>query len=459
MPLVSAIIPAYNHESYVSSAVESVLGQTHQNLELIVIDDASQDGTWEILQSFQDSRLRLRRHDTNRGADATLNEGVALAQGEYIAILNSDDAYAPHRIQRLLSAAGQSSGNDVFVFSDVDFIGPSGTPIPHHPRAQSYNTLRSHCETLGPANWFFAGNLAITTSNFFFSHSLANRVGGFFPLRYTHDWDWALRAGQHRTPIWVRENLLAYRVHEANTLSEDDLWRHIHENSYVQAKALLSLGLRSGNSPEAEACVEALLLALMQNESFHPLSLLCYLIYGLAGVEEQRLLEFAAGDGVGWRLQQMAEAVSCPPEVFRSIQQLAEQADVISSQASMLAERWQAMQQMSGEIANRDQWIAELNVLVKEKDECIASQAAMIEERWHIIQQMNDEIANRDECIASQAAMIEERWHIIQQVNGEIANRDNQIEAMQAEIAKLNRNFFIRATRYLKRIWPKFLAL
>ncbi|ADE16652.1 glycosyl transferase family 2 [Nitrosococcus halophilus Nc 4] len=438
MPLVSVIIPAYNHESYVSSAVESVLGQTHRNLELIVIDDASQDGTWEILQSFQDSRLRLRRHDTNRGADATLNEGVALAQGEYIAILNSDDAYAPCRIQRLLSAAGQSSGNDVFVFSDVDFIGPSGTPISHHLRAQSYNTLRGHCETLSPTNWFFAGNLAMTTSNFFFSRSLANRVGGFFPLRYTHDWDWVLRASQYRTPIWVRENLLAYRVHEANTLSEDDLWRHIHENSYVQAKALLSLGLRSGNGPEAEARVEAILLALMQNESFHPLSLLCYLIYGLAGVEERRLLEFAAGDGASWRLQQMAEAASCPPEVFRSIQQLADQ-------ASMLAERWQAMQQMSGEIASRDR--------------CIASQAAMIEERWHIIQQMNGEIANRDECIASQAAMIEERWHIIQQMNGEIANRDNQIEAMQAEIAKLNGNFFIRATRYLKRIWPKFLAL
>ncbi|QBQ53522.1 glycosyltransferase family 2 protein [Nitrosococcus wardiae] len=438
MPLVSVIIPAYNHEGYVSSAVESVLGQTHQNLELIVIDDASQDGTWERLQSFQDNRLRLRRHDTNRGADATLNEAMAIAQGEYLAILNSDDAYDPHRLERLLSVAEQSGGNDAFVFSNVNFIGPSGNQVHHHPRAQSYKALCGHCETLNPANWFFAGNLAITTSNFFFSRSLANRVGAFFPLRYTHDWDWALRASRYSAPIWIRENLLAYRVHEANTLSEDDLWRHIHENSYIQAKALLSPGLRLGNGSEAEARAEALLLVLMQNESLHPVSLLCYLIYGLVGVKEQRLLEFAGGDGASWRLQQMAKAASCPPEIFRSIQQLADQ-------ASMLAERWQVIQQMNGEIANRDQ--------------CIASQATMIEERWHIIQQMNDEIANRDQCIASQAAMIEERWDIIQQMNGEIANRDSQIEAMQAEIAKLNGNFFIRANRYLKRIWSKFLVL
>src|SRR5690606_672449 len=114
------------------------------------------------------------------------------------AILNSDDVYVPCRIKRLLSAAGQSGGNEAFVFSDVDFIGPSGTQVPHHPRAQSYQALRGHCETLIPANWFFAGNLAMTTSNFFFSRSLANRVGSFFPLRYTHDWDWALRASQYR---------------------------------------------------------------------------------------------------------------------------------------------------------------------------------------------------------------------------------------------------------------------
>ncbi|EDZ68391.1 glycosyl transferase, group 2 family protein [Nitrosococcus oceani AFC27] len=444
-------MPAYNHEEYVSSAVESVLGQTHKKLELIVIDDASSDGTWAVLQSFQDHRLRRYRHDRNQGAHATLNEAMALAQGEYIAILDSDDRYDPRRLERLLSEAGRASGNDVFIFSDVDFIGPTGGGIADHPRAQGYKMLRKRWETLSPASWFFASNLAMTTSNFFFSRSLANRVGDFSPLRYTHDWDWALRATlQGAIPLWIREDLLAYRVHGANTLSEGDLWRHIHENSYVQTKALLSLGKRLGEeNPEGKAHGEDILLALMSNESLHPVSLLCYLVYGLAGVEDPRLLNFASGDSTGWWLQRLAEAVACPPEVFRSIAHLAGQAKAVAVQAAMLDERWQAMEQMRQEIVG---------------------QKAMIEERWAIIQRMNGEIASRDQwitdldalvkekdqCIAGQAAMIEERWDIIQRMGSEIASRDNQIEMMQAEIVKLNRNFFVRATKYLKRMLPKF---
>ncbi|ADJ27854.1 glycosyltransferase [Nitrosococcus watsonii] len=447
MPLVSVLMPAYNHEEYVSSAVESVLGQTHKNLELIVIDDASSDGTWAVLQSFQDHRLRRYRHDRNQGAHATLNEAMALAQGEYIAILDSDDRYDPRRLERLLSEVGRASGNDVFIFSDVDFIGPTGGGIADHPRAQGYKTQRKRWETLSPASWFFASNLAMTTSNFFFSRSLANRVGDFSPLRYTHDWDWALRATLQGTiPLWVREDLLAYRVHGANTLSEGDLWRHIHENSYVQARALLSLGKQLGEgSPEGKAHGEDILLALMGNESLHPISLLCYLVYGLAGTENLCLLDCAGGGSTGWRLQRLAEAVACPPGVFRSMAHLAERERAIVVQAAMLDERWQAMEQMRREIAG---------------------QKAMVEDRWATIQQMSGEIASRNQwiddlstvvkekehCISAQGTMLDERWQAMEQMGKEIAQRDAQLETARAEIQKLNRNLFIRAGRYLRRM-------
>ncbi|MFZ3174895.1 MAG: glycosyltransferase family A protein, partial [Thiobacillus sp.] len=88
-PLVSVLMPAYKHAPYVRAAVESVLGQTYGNLELIAIDDASPDATWTVLQSFEDARLRRYRHDANQGAHATLNEALGMARGEFVAIINS----------------------------------------------------------------------------------------------------------------------------------------------------------------------------------------------------------------------------------------------------------------------------------------------------------------------------------------------------------------------------------
>jgi GT2 family glycosyltransferase len=430
-PLVSILIPAYNHAQYVGAAVESVLGQTHEHLELIAIDDASQDDTWAVLQSFQDKRLQRCRHAANQGAPATLNEAMALARGEYIAILNSDDIYDPRRIERLLVEIARSGDREAFVFSDVAFIDAAGREIHDHPRARNYQALRSYCEALSPTSWFFAGNPAISTSNFFFSRSLARRVGDFSSLRYTHDWDWAFRAMGYGTLSWVQEGLLAYRVHQTNTLSEDDLWRHIHENSYVQACALLSLQLGEGNDSEPLVRAEEILLALMRNESLHPLSLLCYLAYGLAGVDTKRLLELTVSNGcTSWFLSHVADAASCVKEIFYSLELLKDQVSTVPMQAAMLEERWQAMQHMQQEIVNRDRWIADLNAFLQEKERCIVSQAALIEERWDAIQQMSGEIANRDRQIKIQQA---------------------EVAAKQAEIARLNRNFFIRATRYLKR--------
>jgi glycosyltransferase involved in cell wall biosynthesis len=76
----------------------SVLAQTLGDLELIVIDDASRDGTWDAIQSIRDPRLRAFRHKDNQGAHVTLNEGLGLASGDFLAILNSDDAFHPERL-------------------------------------------------------------------------------------------------------------------------------------------------------------------------------------------------------------------------------------------------------------------------------------------------------------------------------------------------------------------------
>ena len=99
LPRVTVFIAAYDRERYVRQAVESVLCQTFPDLECLVIDDGSADRTAEIAASFGDPRVRVVRNDTNLGIPRTRNRGIDLAQDEYVAILDSDDAALPERIE------------------------------------------------------------------------------------------------------------------------------------------------------------------------------------------------------------------------------------------------------------------------------------------------------------------------------------------------------------------------
>ena len=97
--LISVVIPTYNRARFLGRAVESVLSQTHAYLELIVVDDGSNDNTGELLGSFSDSRLKVCRQE-NRGVSAARNRGLDLAQGALLALLDSDDYFLPRKLSR-----------------------------------------------------------------------------------------------------------------------------------------------------------------------------------------------------------------------------------------------------------------------------------------------------------------------------------------------------------------------
>jgi hypothetical protein len=227
-PLVSVVMPAYGHERFVGRAIESVLGQTLEDWELIVIDDDSPDGTWGEIQRFRDPRISVARHVFNRGAHATLNEGLARARGRYIAILNSDDVYHARRLERLVSYL---EGNDLdLVGSEVRLIDADGALIDDqgHEWIAWYrgqlDLLRSSAEI---ADALLAGNVFVTTSNFLFRHGLAARLAGFANLRYAHDYAFLLAAithGNAAVAILTGEPLLDYRWHGTNTIREG-AWR------------------------------------------------------------------------------------------------------------------------------------------------------------------------------------------------------------------------------------------
>jgi glycosyltransferase involved in cell wall biosynthesis len=124
LPLVSIIIPAYNASETICRAVDSALGQDYPNVEVIVVDDASNDSTCERLETYG-SRIRLIKHTENRNGAAARNSGVEFSSGELIAFLDSDDEYLSHKISSQVAtmlSLGFSS-NDIFcVACDKDDV-------------------------------------------------------------------------------------------------------------------------------------------------------------------------------------------------------------------------------------------------------------------------------------------------------------------------------------------------
>jgi glycosyltransferase involved in cell wall biosynthesis len=106
-PLVSVVMPTYNRASLLDRAIRSALNQTYNNLEIIVVDDASSDETPDVVKAFQDQRVRYIRHETNRGGSAARNTGIRNATGEFIAFLDDDDEWEPEKTVQQLEAMGR----------------------------------------------------------------------------------------------------------------------------------------------------------------------------------------------------------------------------------------------------------------------------------------------------------------------------------------------------------------
>ncbi len=119
------IIPAYNAEEFLERAVRSALAQTESDLEVIVVDDGSVDATGEVARRVaeEDRRVRVLKNEENSGVSASRNRAIALASGEWIALLDADDTWLPRRLEALLVA---SDGADV-VCDDLLFINESRT--------------------------------------------------------------------------------------------------------------------------------------------------------------------------------------------------------------------------------------------------------------------------------------------------------------------------------------------
>lgn len=123
-PKFSIIIPAFNTEKYIKRSIQSVLDQSLQDFEIIVVDDASTDSTFQIVDSFKDSRIKLIQNLSRLGAGASRNIALEVARGEWIAVLDSDDWYSSSRLEVLLRIASDHNADivadDLYLINSQD---------------------------------------------------------------------------------------------------------------------------------------------------------------------------------------------------------------------------------------------------------------------------------------------------------------------------------------------------
>ena len=166
---ISVIVPIYNTKPYLAECIESILDQKiNVPIEVLLIDDGSTDDTLAVLQAYvaqcDDPRIRLLSQ-SNAGSHATLNRGLEMARTPYLAILNSDDRYAPNRLQRLVEIAAAAEG-DVFITTGVRLIDENGEPLPQeHWWNLMYKDILEHWTTVWAVNhWYGRAPVALAAN-------------------------------------------------------------------------------------------------------------------------------------------------------------------------------------------------------------------------------------------------------------------------------------------------------
>lgn len=232
-PKVTVLMPVYNGELFVREAIESILGQTFRDIELLVIDDGSRDKSADIVSSFSDDRIRFEKNGKNLGLIETLNKGLSLARGDYIARMDADDIAEPDRLATQVAFLDANPGI-ALTGSWIRVFGGGLRYIDRYPL--------THEEI--KAQLFFSNALAHPTV--LFRRAAFTEAGLSYEERYKHVEDYGLWVKATRVLRFanVPEPLLRYRVH-GSSVSRTYTPVQIENTKRIRGEQLAELGIRA----------------------------------------------------------------------------------------------------------------------------------------------------------------------------------------------------------------------
>lgn len=227
-PLISVIIPLFNGERFIAQTLESVLGQTYRNIEIIVVDDASTDSGCDIVRRYgaADSRLRLLTSEINFGGPARpRNVGIKNAKGEFIAFVDADDVWKPHKLEAQLDFLIHSPDIDM-VYSPAEIIDEYGKTSPIRPQRFLALLLR----LTSSKNAIIYGNFININTVFVRQKALQEYFREDSNLIAIEDWVFHILNYQNGMRIAsLDSSLIYYRVHSSSisNRSSDKSYRKI----------------------------------------------------------------------------------------------------------------------------------------------------------------------------------------------------------------------------------------
>lgn len=205
---VTILMPVYKGERFVTRAIESVLVQSHSNIELIIVNDGSPDNSADAIRPYlADPRVKYIEQQ-NAGVAAARNTALQHATGAYIGLCDQDDEWLPHKAEKQVAylEAHPEAG---LVHGDVDYIDEAGQPLPHEPCFPA--AVFGRCFPR-----MYMGNPVMAVAAMF-RRSVIDSVGDFDPaIKYADDYDLWLRIAAHHDVGYIDEPVARYRWHAEN---------------------------------------------------------------------------------------------------------------------------------------------------------------------------------------------------------------------------------------------------
>lgn len=229
-PEISVIMPVYNVEKYISIAVQSILDQTFENFELIIIDDASTDKTYDIINQFSDKRIIKLQNKVNKGVANTLNEGLKIVRGEFVARMDGDDISKTDRFEKQLNFM-KSNPELIISGTCMELISSDGKFIKSQKKKSCNEKIKIK---------LFFGYTSLAHPSIIIRKQLLDlfclRYDSAF--RYAEDYDLYCRSTQYAPMGNLKEDLIQYRLHD------ESVSQKFHMQQQIDAKAALYLHLR-----------------------------------------------------------------------------------------------------------------------------------------------------------------------------------------------------------------------
>ena len=204
--LVSIITPSYNSEKYIAETINSVLNQTYENWEMLIVDDCSSDGTEKIVKSYYDDRIKFFKNPKNSGAAYSRNFALKQAQGEWIAFLDSDDLWKKDKLQHQL---------EFMMKNDYKFTCTARDEIDENSEQTGiYNTSPKHINKIGMYLYCWVGCLTVMY------HVPTVGLIQIANLKKNNDYAMWLKVIKKTDCFFLNENLASYRV-RSESISHD----------------------------------------------------------------------------------------------------------------------------------------------------------------------------------------------------------------------------------------------